>query len=103
MSKKELREQLSVRHGAYCQGCGFVPPIPDALDYFHADHRLPKALGGSDDISNRALLCGPCNLAKGRRLSLSQLRLNRIEKGRMVRKAWNRAWYDKIGHFGEPA
>lgn len=32
---------------------------------FHRDHRVALALGGSNDITNIELLCGPCNLRKG--------------------------------------
>lgn len=31
---------------------------------FHRDHKMPLALGGSNDISNIELLCATCNLAK---------------------------------------
>ena len=31
----------------------------------HLDHDVPKRAGGSDADHNRAVLCGPCNLAKG--------------------------------------
>lgn len=31
---------------------------------FHRDHRTPLSRGGSNDISNIELLCGPCNLRK---------------------------------------
>lgn len=34
-------------------------------DGYHRDHRTPLALGGSNDIANIELLCGPCNLRKG--------------------------------------
>lgn len=31
---------------------------------FHRDHKIPLSSGGSNDITNIELLCGPCNLAK---------------------------------------
>ncbi|MGI8913546.1 MAG: HNH endonuclease [Chloroflexota bacterium] len=34
---------------------------------FHVEHILPRVLGGTDDLGNLALACGPCNLAKGAR------------------------------------
>ena len=32
---------------------------------FHRDHRVALANGGTNDIGNIELLCGPCNLSKG--------------------------------------
>jgi 5-methylcytosine-specific restriction endonuclease McrA len=32
---------------------------------YHADHIVPLARGGSNDIGNIQLLCAPCNLSKG--------------------------------------
>lgn len=34
---------------------------------FHIEHIVPRSRGGTDDPSNLALACGPCNLAKGSR------------------------------------
>lgn len=35
---------------------------------YHADHRIPIARGGSNDISNIVLACPECNLSKGSKL-----------------------------------
>ncbi len=64
------------------------------------DHRVPKSREGRDDIRNRVLLCSPCNGTKGNKLTLVELRLKRIEEGRMVDKAWNMTWYERTGRFG---
>lgn len=37
----------------------------DLASGFHADHRMPLVLGGSNDIRNIQLLCPPCNQKKG--------------------------------------
>jgi hypothetical protein len=31
---------------------------------FHVDHIIPQSLGGTNDLSNLALACQPCNAAK---------------------------------------
>jgi len=33
----------------------------------HLDHRIPQSRGGSDDVLNRMVLCGNCNIRKGRK------------------------------------
>ena len=44
------------------------------------DHQLPRKDGGENVITNRILLCGPCNRAKSNNLTLSGLvRYNRRE------------------------
>ena len=102
MSLTELRSRLSVSDGAYCQGCGF--PAPSGfLDYLEVDHKMPKSLGGGDDLRNRVLLCPPCNGVKSNRKTLAELRENRIAEKRMQRKGWDSAWYERVGRFGEPA
>ena len=54
----------------------------------------------ADTADNRVLLCGPCNGAKGNKLTLAELRLRRIEEERMVDPSWDRAWYERTGRFG---
>lgn len=50
--------QLLERYNHQCLGCG-------ATDRLSADHVVPLALGGSNDISNIQPLCIPCNSKKG--------------------------------------
>lgn len=50
----EQRDKVCV----YC-GCEEGP--------YHIDHILPSSRGGSDDISNLALACAPCNVSKRNR------------------------------------
>ena len=59
-----------------CAGCGIELP----LRFMELDHREPRRDGGENVITNRILLCGPCNRAKSAILTLSGLvRLNRNE------------------------
>ncbi len=81
----ELRRLLEADHGMRCQGCGYMPPF---LDYLEVDHKKPKSLGGGNELSNRTLLCKPCNLRKSNKLTLSQLRDDREREGRMIDLAW---------------
>ena len=94
---RELRATLVLSDGRKCQGCGWVPHHEEYLD---VDHRVPKSREGRDDLRNRVLLCGPCNGAKGNKLTLAELRLRRIEEDRMVEPTWDRAWYERTGRFG---
>ena len=59
-----------------CAGCGIALPVR----YMQLDHNLPRKDGGENVITNRILLCGPCNLTKSANLTLSGLRnFNRRE------------------------
>ena len=52
-----------------CGGCGRICEP----EFMHLDHISPKADGGSNDITNRILLCAPCNGFKGSEKTLSGL------------------------------
>ena len=54
----EIREYLLEKWGRRCAYCD----TPNAD--FQLDHVFPKALGGSDRVSNLALACPACNLSK---------------------------------------
>ena len=96
MTVRELRTRLSDDDGMLCQGCGYVPP---RVEYLEVDHRQPRSKGGRDHLRNRVLLCAPCNGTKGNQLTLSELRLARIESGLMLDKAWTKAWYEREGKY----
>ncbi len=98
MSIREIREELSEKHGCICQGCGYEPP-GKLSEYLEVDHRKPKSRGGGDELSNRVLLCPPCNGVKSNKLSLSELRKRRVEEGRMVKSEWTMEWYEREGKF----
>lgn len=55
----QVREVYRKQRGL-CASCG-----ASLKDGFHRDHRVPLVAGGSNDITNIDLLCGPCNLRKG--------------------------------------
>jgi len=55
----ELREYLLEKWGRQCAYCG-KKDVP-----FQVEHISPRAKGGTNQISNLTLACGPCNLKKG--------------------------------------
>ena len=82
MTRDEMKELLIHNDGQYCRGCNrfFDDPL-----YLELDHNTPRADGGINHISNRILLCGPCNRIKSNTLTLSGLRRRNQELGRMRR------------------
>ena len=61
---------------------------PEYADYLQVDHKRPKTLKGKDDMTNYALLCDPCNRKKSNKLTLHELRLARVDEGRMDMDWW---------------
>lgn len=62
---RKTRERILERDGYRCTqtlGDGARCPITTNL---HVDHRIPKAMGGSDGDENLACLCSTHNLRKG--------------------------------------
>ena len=55
----EVREYLLEKWGRTCAYCG-AKDLPLQVEHIH-----PRALGGSNRISNLALACEPCNTRKG--------------------------------------
>ena len=80
----KMREHLLEQHGCKCQGCGRSFDDPR---YLELDHNTPRADGGINHVSNRILLCGPCNRAKSHTLTLSGLRKLNKKNGWMVEGA----------------
>ena len=74
------REFLLEQHGSTCQGCD---RHFDDSRYLELDHNTPRADGGLNHISNRVLLCGPCNKLKSNRYTLSGLRNENRKRGYM--------------------
>jgi 5-methylcytosine-specific restriction endonuclease McrA len=59
-------EMLFKRDGDRCVYCGLNihPNWQRAMPYATLDHVFPVSKGGSDDLTNLVLACGPCNNAK---------------------------------------
>ena len=83
MSRAEMVDLLIERNGMVCAGCDreFDDPL-----YLELDHNTPRSDGGLNHISNRLLLCSPCNRIKSNKLTLSGLRAENKRRGRMVRE-----------------
>lgn len=60
----KTRFEVFKRDRFTCQYCGKHPP--DVL--LEADHILPHAAGGSDDMANLTTACSDCNRGKGARM-----------------------------------
>lgn len=80
LSRAEMLELLLHNYGMVCQGCDRAFDDPR---YLELDHNTPRADGGINHISNRVLLCGPCNKLKGHLLTLSGLRDENAKRGYM--------------------
>ena len=81
MSNAEMRAvledaQTNEQGWIVCAGCGRELEAP----FMELDHIMPKAESGVDDISNRILLCGPCNLRKSDQKTLNGLRSENKKK-----------------------
>ena len=79
-SRAAMYEHLLEQHGPRCQGCDRTFDDPR---YLELDHNTPRADGGWNHISNRILLCGPCNKLKSNIYTLSGLRRENKRKGYM--------------------
>ena len=82
MTRAEMFDHLIAQHGQRCQGCN---RSFDAPRYLQLDHNTPRADGGLNHITNRVLLCGPCNQLKSHRYTLSGLREQNRKLGYMAK------------------
>ena len=80
-TRQEMMDILIEEHSITCQGCDREFDDPRYLDL---DHNTPRSQGGLNHISNRLLLCGPCNRAKGDTLTLKGLRQLNAKNGWMA-------------------
>jgi len=60
----ELREYLLEKFGRQCAYCGGA----SGDEVLNIDHVVPRSRGGSDRVSNLAVVCRTCNEAKGNRM-----------------------------------
>ena len=80
MSRAEMYDYLLDQNGPKCQGCDRTFDDPR---YLELDHNTPRSDGGLNHISNRVLLCGPCNRLKSNSYTLSGLRKQNRKLGYM--------------------
>lgn len=81
MSRAEMYDFLLAQHGPKCQGCDWIAHDPRHLEL---DHNTPRSDGGLNHITNRILLCGPCNRLKSNTYTLSGLRRQNAKLGYMA-------------------
>ena len=70
--KESAKKFLSEHFGSICWGC--IDESTVLPKHLEVDHIVPEADGGPDTIDNLALLCGDCNIKKGRDLTIGGLR-----------------------------
>ena len=80
-TRAQMYEHLLEQHGSKCQGCDRTF---DDSRYLELDHNTPRSDGGLNHISNRILLCGPCNRLKSNTYTRVGLRRENKRKGYMV-------------------
>ena len=81
MTRLQMYDHLLDQHGPKCQGCDRVFDDPR---YLELDHNTPRSDGGPNHITNRILLCGPCNRLKSNIYTLSGLRRENKKRGFMA-------------------
>ena len=81
MDREQMRSFLINKNGLKCLGCDRSFDDPS---YLELDHKWPKSDGGTDNISNRQLLCTPCNRIKSNKFTLQGLRQENRRRGRMA-------------------
>lgn len=81
MTRAEMYEYLLSQYGWKCQGCNREFDDPR---YLELDHNTPRSNGGLNHISNRILLCGPCNKLKSNVYTLTGLQRQNKKEGYMV-------------------
>ena len=78
-----LVEAQAADGGVVCDGCGRVLPYR----FMQLYHIVSRADDGLNDITNRILICGPCNLDKSDRFTLKDLIRENRKTGWMIDEA----------------
>ena len=87
-SKAGIKATRIEQYGLQCRGC--FESFAHA-DYLELDHVVPSKAGGSDNLENRTILCGPCNQLKGSKWTLPEIRAFRAMEGRIKDpQAWEK-------------
>ena len=81
MTRSQIYETLLRQQGPKCQGCDRLFDDPR---YLELDHNTPRSDGGLNHISNRILLCSPCNRLKSNTFTLSSLLRENRKRGHMA-------------------
>ena len=79
-TRAQMYEHLLTQQGNKCQGCDRTF---DDSRYLELDHNIPRSDGGINHITNRILLCGPCNKLKSNIYTLSGLRRENKKRGHL--------------------
>ena len=87
-TRAEAYAHLIEQHGSKCQGC---ERMFDDARYLQLDHNTPRSDGGLNHITNRILLCGPCNNLKSNQYTLSGLKRENRKRGYMASQAAERS------------
>ena len=80
-TRAQMYAHLIEQHGSICQGCDRTFDDPRNLEL---DHNIPRSDGGINHVTNRILLCGPCNRLKSNIYTLSGLRRKNKRLGYMA-------------------
>ncbi len=68
----EVKKYVFDRNGYQCQSCHLIDLSGKKLQI---DHIIPKAKGGTNDISNLQTLCAKCNREKSAKIDIRFRRL----------------------------
>jgi len=79
-TREQTETHLLSQHGSRCMGCYRLFDDPR---YLELDHNTPRSDGGLNHITNRVLLCGPCNRLKSNTFTLSGLQRENKKRGYM--------------------